>query len=507
MILSLWSRRFIMMGTLTLIVPLFILLNVNIVPETVIWNQIQSSLMNRYFLESIRILGLSVLFSVFIGSGLAFIFHHYRFKFKRFVLIVSMLPLAIPSYVFAMISMDFFSVTGPVYEWLGPVLMNHYVSVSLIFALTLYPYVLITTLARLSFQGYQYQQVAKSLGKNSLTVFLKITVPLSLPGIIAGGALVGFEVLNDYGTVSYLGTPVLSFLIYDAWFRFGSLVTALHISRFYILFTVGVAFIFWFFKHKTAVHIPFQPPSQHHQKIPLYAIVFLVFIISIAFVVPMLYLIHLIDLSSIRVFSYETILSTGVLATVGTLLIGILTVIFIQPTRRKTSKVYALSMSGYVIPGTIIAIVFLMFFNQIGWFSRASTWTSFIVLVLAIVFRFIKLMSDTLKTKYERLNPELSQVSQSLGVSPLKTFMTVDLPLIKPALIGGSLLVILDIIKELPLTMVLRPVGFETLASSVYRYMMNEQLSQAAFPAMIMIGLAGLCVTLITKESSAYVNH
>lgn len=506
MILRPWPKRLILLFTLLLITPLIILLNINIRPNEVIWNQIQSSLLNRYLLESIRILGLSVLLSMGIGSGLAFIFHHYHFKFKKLLLIIVMLPLAIPSYVYAMITMDFFSVTGPVYEWVGPLMMNHYISVSLIFALTLYPYVLITTLARLSFQGNHYQQMARSLGKKPWVVFLKVTLPLALPGIIAGSALVGFEVLNDYGTVSYLGTPVLSFLIYDAWFRFGSLETALHISRYYILFTVLVAFIFWLIKQKTFVHIPFSPSKKNIKSLPFWTRLFLGVIIFFAFLGPMMYLISLVDLSNFNGSSIIHMGSTAILALLATLFIAVLALILIQPTRKKYSRIYAISMSGYVIPGTIIAIVFLLFFSGLNTSYGFAPIVSFIVLLLALIFRFIKLMSDTLKTKYERLNPEMSQMSQSLGMSPLKTLINVDFPLIKPALIGGALLVILDIIKELPLTMVLRPVGFETLSSSVYRYMMNEQLSQASIPALMMIFLAGLCVTLITKESSAYVN-
>lgn len=510
MILKPWTRRLILVSTLFLVLPLIVLLNINIVPNTLIWSQIRSSLLNRYLFESLRILVLSVVLSMGFGSSLAFIFHRFHFKFKRFLLITAMLPLAIPSYVYAMIAMDFFSVTGPVYAFLGPIVMNHYLIVSVIFALTLYPYVLITTLARLSFQGNHYQQMARSLGKKPWVVFMKISLPFALPGMVAGGALVGFEVLNDYGTVSYLGTPVLSFLIYDAWFRFGSLATALHISRYYILFTVMVAFIFWLIKQKTLVHIPVIPPKKNNEKMPIIARLYLYTILVIAFVAPLIYLVRLLGPNNPIMQTINQAFSTMTLAILGTLLITFLAVIFIQPTRKKYSKMYAISMSGYVIPGTIIAIVFLTFFNGfgnlLGFTSKIPILFSFITLLLALVFRFIKLMSDTLKTKYDRLNPEISGISQSLGMSPFKTFIKVDLPLIKPALIGGALLVILDIIKELPLTMVLRPIGFETLASSVYRYMMNEQLASAAFPALVMIFLAAICVIVITKESSAYVN-
>ena len=506
MILKPWLKQTILFVAFLLILPMVVLLNINLVPNALIWNQMRQSLFNRFLFDSIRILFLSVFFSMVIGSSLAFIFHRYHFKFKRTLLIVSMLPLAIPSYVYAMITMDFFSVTGPVYHLLGPVMMNHYLAVSLIFALTLYPYVLITTLARLSFQGDLYQKMARSLGKKPWVVFLRIFLPLALPGIIAGSALVGFEVLNDYGTVSYLGTPVLSFLVYDAWFRYGSLETALHISRYYIFFTMIVAFIFWFLKQKSQVSIPIIPPKKNHHKIPFGFMILLVLVIFVAFIGPMIYLITLLGPIHNVFPSLIQAASSLILAILGTSLIALISVFLIQSTRKKNSKMYTLSMSGYVIPGAIIAIVFLTFFNGLGINRTFPVFFSFVVLLLAIVFRFIKLMSDTLKTKYDRLNPEISQMSQSLGMSPFKTFIKVDLPLIKPALIGGGLLVILDIIKELPLTMVLRPIGFETLASSVYRYMMNEQLSSAAFPALIMIFLAAICVIVITKESSAYVN-
>jgi len=229
--------------SILLLMPFSALIGALFSPSNAIWDHVRETLLPTYLFHTTLVLVISVTLATVIGASLGFLFARRAFPAKKWWRLALILPLAIPSYVYAMITADLFSITGLVGRTLAQLGVGVSLSwmnipgVSVMFALALYPYVFLLTESTLRHHGTHYETAAAQLGVGPLKVFFKITLPLVLPGIMAGASLVAFEVLNDYGTVAYFNIPVFSFAIFDAWFRLGDLTTALRIGGYFIVFT------------------------------------------------------------------------------------------------------------------------------------------------------------------------------------------------------------------------------------------------------------------------------
>lgn len=496
-----------------LLIPFSALIGALFSPSSVIWRHVRDTLLPTYLTHTLAVLTISVLLATLIGGSLGMLFARKRFAYQKVWRIGLILPLAIPSYVYAMIYADLFSVTG----FIGRTLWQFDASLSLawmnvpgvsvMFALALYPYVFLITESTVRQHGTHYETAASQLGASKWRIFWTITWPLILPGVIAGASLVAFEVLNDYGTVAYFNIPVFSFAIFDAWFRLGDLNTALRIGGYFIVFTFILSLVMDRLKKpKTGriVKATAEKPALKHPKIVFMSMGLLVLI---TLIVPLSQLVYYVSIAPLPASMGAAFMRT---AWVSVLVVGIIlavSLLLMQPLRNQRIPLIRMATLGYVIPGSIIAVSLMALtadMEAIGLsiLNIATLRYSVIILIFAMVIRFLTLGMNALSSGYKKIGNRYSLASQSLGQSWGKTLRKVDIPLLRGSLISAGLLITIDLIKELPLTLMLRPFGFETLSTLVYRSMQNEEIARAAGPALGMIGLSTLAILYLMKERS-----
>lgn len=499
--------------SLLLLVPFSALLGALFSPSNEIWTHVKETLLPTYLFHTLAVLVLSVGLSSIIGGTLGFYFARYDFKAKKLWRLGLILPLAIPSYVYAMIYADLFSVTG----FFGRLLATLDGSVSLawmnvpgvsvMFALALYPYVFLLTETTVNQHGVHYERAAESLGARPFRIFRTITWPLILPGIIAGASLVAFEVLNDYGTVAYFNIPVFSFAIFDAWFRLGDLSTALRIGGYFIVFTFILSIWMDRIKRPKSGRIMHARIARNRLKNPVLAHVIMGLLFSVTVGIPLLQLGYYLTLSPVPAGWWEALFSTVWVSVVVVGLILIISLLFMQPLRKKRIPLIRMASLGYAVPGSIIAVSLMavtadMEALGLGIFSVSFLRYSLIIVIFAMVVRFLTLGMNALQSGYKKIGSRYSLASQTLGKSWVQTLVQVDIPLLKESLISAGLLIAIDLIKELPLTLMLRPFGFETLSTLVFRSMQNEEIARAAGPALGMMALSTVAILFLMKERS-----
>lgn len=496
-----------------LLVPFSALIGALFSPSNRVWQHVQDTLLPTYLFHTLGVLVLSVGIATLIGTILGIYFARYTFKGKKYWRLGLILPLAIPSYVYAMIYADLFSVTGVIGRNLALLGGNISLSwmnipgVSVMFALALYPYVFLLTESTVRHHGTHYEDAAAQLGASPFKVFKTVTLPLIAPGIIAGASLVAFEVLNDYGTVAYFNIPVFSFAIFDAWFRLGDLTTALRIGGYFIVFTFFLSFLMDRFKRPKAGRIERARVPQKPLNHPWLAASVAGGLLLITVGIPLLQLFYYLSIAPVPGAFFMALIRTSWLSAIVVGIILILSLILMQPLRKKRIPLIRMASLGYVIPGSIIAVSLMaltasMEATGFSFLSISFLRYSVVIVIFAMVIRFLTLGMNALQSGYKKVGTRYSLASQTLGKSWIQTVQKVDMPMLKESLISAGLLIAIDLFKELPLTLMLRPFGFETLSTLVFRSMQNEEIARAAGPALGMMALSTLAIVYLMKERS-----
>lgn len=451
-----------------------------------------------------------LIFSLIIGVGSAFIFANYSFFGSRFFEIAFMLPLAIPGYIMAITYSSFFDYGGYFYQLTG-LYFNMMNMGGLIFVLTicLYPYIFITALHAFKLSSGNYNESAKLLGCSKRQLFLKITLPLALPAIIAGAWLTFMETLNDFGGASYYGIRTLSTEIFRCW-QIGPSITvflSLCVLVFILLSMVLIQRVlskkgyYQASKPKPIVKIKLAGTKNRIA----FIVCFLLF--SICFLVPVVVLL----LYSFRSGTSEEMgvlliraLNSFQIAGIASLIILFFCIVNgynkIINRVKKNRVTNFLADFGYAVPGSVLAIALISVASFVDVSAGIFLTGTFLFLIIAYIIRFYTVARQPIENIFSKLPQNLYNASSSLGKSPLTTFFKVYLPILTPAFVGIFLLVFIDVLKELPLTLILRPFDFNTLSTSVYGYAkVNESVAQAA-PYSILIITLGVVAILILKR-------
>jgi iron(III) transport system permease protein len=487
------------------------------------WNHIREHLLYDTIINTIILVGFVALFSSAIGFYSAYVVERYSFKGRTFFKWGLMLPLALPSYIAAYVYADMLSYTGTVTRFLNGFGVNHGLNVMtlpgaiFIFTFTLFPYAYMLTRASIARQDASVLESATLLNAGPLRTLFKITLPLARPALVAGTFLVVLETLNDYGVVSYFNVRVFSFAIFDAWFRLGDTLAAIRLS-YYLL---GLVFILIMIERllrgrRAYTSTSYRPIrrttlSSHAKRwVPLS----LSLIMALGFFIPVLQLLYYAWLTIAGGLSVEILyislnaISIALVTTVITVAIALMIVNF---NRGKASlfkrAILRLTTLGYAIPGAVIAIAVMLFFIDIDRFSAPYRegptlflTASLLMLGFAYVLRFMAIAFGSLESAYAKTGEKYTEVSYTLGRSRLYTLLFVDVPLIKGGLISAAIIVFIDIFKELPLTLILRPTNYDTLATMAHRYAREEMIQEASMPSLIMIAIASVLVYLLTHR-------
>ncbi|MBS3987891.1 MAG: iron ABC transporter permease [Erysipelothrix sp.] len=430
----------------------------------------------------------------------------FEFKFRRWIRFLLYFPLAIPPYIFAYVLTHFLGYTGFLqttlrslglfkpewFEW------NAMVLGMIVFSMTLYPYVYISTKSFLErFMG-NYVETARTLGSRSTGIFFKIALPLAMNAFIGGMVLVALEVLGDYGTVVYLNIPTFSIAIFRSWFALRDFDSALRLAGFLLIIVFIILIIEHILRKNTKQVMPanVRPLKRKQLKgIKHVALVsYFILILFFALGLPLLHLIGWAFITFNRIYWNDfgsQLFNTMFLGLVVTSAIVMIGFVIGNYTRLKHTPwsvvVSKITLLGYSIPGSVMAILVLFAFITLSQQFNLLLTTGLGMLMYGLIIRYLGLGYQNIEWGFKKIGLKNNEISQTLGKTYLQGLFQIEVPLLKSSLLAAFALVFIDVIKELPLTLNLRPFNYHTLATQVYRYAGDERLFEAAIPSLAII--------------------
>ncbi len=508
-------------GTLAalLLVPFAFLLGAIGKAEPAVWQHVKETVLGNYLLNTLLLILATGVATCFLGTTMAVLVSLFSFPGKRFFSVALLLPLALPTYIAGYAFSGLTSYTGPIhligrafgYDGLHADIMN---AAGLIFVLSvaLYPYVFATVRVALQSRYNSYLESGQSLGMSFKARFFRVLLPLMGPAIAGGVFLVMMEVLNDYGAMKYFGIPTFTMGIFNTWFGMGDLGSAVRLAL--MLFAlVGVlsALERWYTRRFRVVESTRSRKTQTIQLRGVRATIAtlsasLIFIIG--FVAPCSYLVWLlVDAPFTQVLKeWPNLAKNSFLSALAGAVLILAVVLITQFVRLLLrSKIgFAIGKSisiGYSIPGAIIAVGVLLFSSFIDTRLTPSLALtgSMIMLVFAYTIRFSGVAYQPLHAESEKRSARLFEAAQSLQISTQRIFRQIYLPISSPGIRLAAILVIIDVLKELPLTLILRPFNFSTLATKAFEYADDEMLARAALPALSVIAVGLIPVLLLHR--------
>lgn len=503
------------------------------------FSDIADTVLSDYINNSLLIVTGSLLFSCMFSIAPAWWCAHYEFKGRKYLQWLMIFPLAIPAYISAYIYTDMLDYAGPIqsslrllFDWNSPsdywfFDIRSIWGASLMLGLALYPYIFLLLRNAFEQRSQSLTQAAQLMGASDRKIFWTIHLPIARPALAIGCTLVAMESLADYGTVQLFAISTLTTAIYDSWLVYGSLSSAAKISCLTLLFVLTLIGLEKNSRKKqqnfdSRNSKPFTKVTASKIK-TLLIWVFCSTIISLGFAIPLATLIsycidYWIENINSNILAHSK--STFTLAAIAASVACVLALLFnsqqrFNPSKSNQAKL-SLSSLGYAIPGTVLAIGILIPFTQLDvWINTFMQWlglekiglifsgTSF-ALILAFVIRFSAISNGSIQAAYKQMPPNLDAASTLLKAGSLKTFRKIHLPIMTPAIVSAFLLVFIEVVKELPASLLLRPFDFETLATYVYQFASDEQLEHAASGALLIIVVSLLPILLLSRSQKMH---
>jgi iron(III) transport system permease protein len=496
------------------------------------WQHIKAYVLQDYVVTTLILVTITGLAAVLIGSSLAWLISLYQFPLRNFFSWALILPLAVPPYIGAYAYHGLLNYTGLIQVTLrdmGIAVNPKYFDIMnipgaiFIFTMFLFPYVYTITRGVWQTQSANLLENARLLGAGPITMYLRVGLPIARAALVGGVTLVALEVLNDYGVVKYFGIQTLTTAIFQTWFGFGDVDTALKLAGTLMMLVITVLILERMGRGRlklseaTARIRPLQPRVLRGGAAVL-ACLYCFGIFALAFLIPVGQLVYWMFLAYERVLSAQfwrfvaNSLTVAVVSATIILIIALIMANYVRLFPSLVSKnVSRVTTLGYSIPGAAIALAIIILFihldqlvNQgLAWFGldySAALRTSLIMLIVAYVVRFLAIGYQAVEAGFEKMGNRFTEAALMLGSSPWRTFFRVDLPLLKRALTGGFILVFIDILKELPLTLFLQPFNFATLATQAFKYAGNEMVHEAAISSLLIVFLSGICIMVVYKR-------
>ena len=475
------------------------------------------NLLVEYSLDTIYLVFITSFFSLIFGVIPAWFISTNNFKGKNFYDIMLYLPLAIPAYIMAFTYSDILSYTGPLQSFTRKYLPDFsslfnqdYMQIEvlgIIMALSLYPY--IYTACRLSFSliGSNYIELSKSLGMSSSKTFLKIIIPLSRVSIFSGLFLVVMEVLNEYGAVKYFGVNTFTSGIFRSWYSMQDVQTASLLAI--ILFIVVVIFFMLERFLNSKFKFNYQPntkkftenESSINKKIFLHLSCLVP--ILFGFLIPVIFIINnvvyeydRIDFNRLFNLTSNTVI-VSLIASAIIITIAVYFQFIKRIIRNRTVTLFneAISLT-YALPGAVIGLALIIMVTSTPLKSEIMI-GSFSLLVYAYVMRYMAVGISPLKSSFEKHPSSYDDTAFNLGMGPLKLFRSIHFPINQSAIAIAFLITFVDIIKELPITLILRPFNFDTLAVQTYQYAIDEMIPKSAVYSLTIVVLGTILLIFL----------
>ncbi|MDA7689294.1 iron ABC transporter permease [Candidatus Pelagibacter sp.] len=485
-----------------------------------------------YIYNSIILLTGVLTLTFIIGVGCAYLVSFYKFPGVNFFKWALILSFAVPAYIYAYSLTAFFENYGTAFSILKNLLgegnynahipkFDGMLGAIISISFSLFGYVYVLTRASFHYQSQNLLELGKNLGFSKQKSFFKIILPSARPAIVAGLSLVAMETLSDFGSVSFFGVSTLTTGIYNAWISFDDLTLANRLSSYLLIFILGLFVIENLSRKKAQYHTSSKGGFKSKSVVHLYnyksilAFLFCTLVFFLSFLFPVFQMLywtiifpkHFLDLNLIELFS-----NTMLLVFLSCCLLILLAFISNYGNRVSKSKfleaLNTFSISGYAIPGIILAVAFITFIswldlNMINYLGTETIKPIFIGsifgLILVYFIRFYSLANNGIKSGYLKINYSIDESAYLLGYSKLKTFKNIHVPYLKNSVLLIGILLTIEIIKELPITLIMRPFNFETFATKAYIYASQDLLEAAAAPSLLLILIAS-CFILITSR-------
>ena len=493
---------------------------------------LKNTFLFEYKSNSIILLLGVLIMTLIIGVTTAYLVSFYSFPFSNFFKWALILGFAVPPYIYAYSLTAFFENYGTAYSILkslfGDGNYNKHIpkfdgmlGAILSISFSIYAYVYILTRASFYYQSNNLIELGKNLGFSKLKSLFKIIIPSARPAIVAGLSLVAMETLSDFGAVDFFSINTLTTAIYNSWLSFDDLAFSNQLSFYLLIFIFGLYIIEKFSRRSAKYHSPLQGGFKTRKKIELYGLnsffafllCFIIFFLSFIFPISqMLYWTIIYPKNFFDLNIYDLILNTLLLVSLSSIILIIFSFISNYGNRVSKSKILnfltTISISGYALPGIILAVAYITFvawFDNtiISYFEIQSIKKIFIGsilgLVLAYFVRFYSLSCNGIKSSYEKINKTLDETAYLAGYSKLKTFLNIHIPYLRSSIFFVIILISLEIIRELPITLILRPFNFETFATTAYIYASQDLLEAAAVPSLFLVLIASLFILLISR--------
>ena len=516
------SRKFIfstVILSIIVVLPIVALIFSTINIDTSNFKYLWNNLLLDYSFDTVYLVLITSFFSLIFGVFPAWYISTNNFRGKNIYDILLYLPLAIPVYIMAFTYSDILSYTGPMQSFLRnyfpelAVFFNQdYLQIEIlgiIMALALYPY--IYTACRLSFSlvGSNYIDLSRSLGMSRTKTFYKIVIPLSRVSIFSGLFLVIMEVLNEYGAVKYFGVNTFTSGIFRSWYSMQDVETASLLAVFLFFIVVLFFSIERFFNLRYNFHykpntkkFKTESPSNIKKIIIHFACMLPVLL---GFIIPILFIIGNVIYEFERIDFYKVInltSNTFIVSLIASSIIIVIAVYFQflkRIIKNKTLTVFneAISLT-YALPGAVIGLSLIILFSSFS-FKTEVLIGSFAVLIYAYVMRYMAVGISPLKSSFEKHPTSYDDTAVNLGMSPLKLFKSIHLPINKSAIAIAFLITFVDIIKELPITLILRPFNFDTMAVQTYEYAIEEMIPKSSIYSLTIV-MMGVILLIFLKK-------
>lgn len=480
------------------------------------WEHIVNYFLLEYIQNSILLLIGTGILTTLLGTSSAWIISNYNFPLRSLLKWLLFLPLAIPSYIVAYAYVGLLGNGGTLIGCIQTIgfsiqkieLMNIY-GLIWVLSFSLFPYVYASSLAMFSSIPRSIRESSDLLGASNWRYLRSVAFPLASPAIISGLFLVFMEVLNDYGAAKYYGINTFTTGIFRTWTMLEDLQSAVYLSALLIVMVVIInSLVKWQRGSKSYAVKGSTDQLKSTDRIDLKSnkrlLVWIIIGIPIffGFLLPLGQLFYWAALTYEKTFNIELLQIAGqsftiALVTTGFIILTSLALIYFSRWNHlKSLHIFKkVATIGYAIPGAIIGIgvirssqSFITFFDdvfslEIGFLFYSSS----VVLIYAYVFRFLAVVFHPLEANSLKVGKNISEASYLLSAGKIKTLFNIELPLLRTALLTSGILVFIDVLKELPLTLILKPYNVQTLAVKAYEYADDERVAQAALPALMLI--------------------
>lgn len=512
--------------------PLFTVLGMALTPEIAIWRHLVDTVLFRYLGNTLALAGLVGIGTTLVGVGTAWLVTMCRFPARKLFEWTLLLPFAVPTYVIAYVYTDQMEYAGPVQTALRTLFgwqsaqdywfpeIRSLGGAALMFTLVLYPYVYLLSRTAFLAQSVGVLEVSRTLGHGPWGSLWRVALPLARPAIIVGVALALMETMNDFGTVEFFAVPTLTLGIFNVWFGMGSAEAAAQLAMILLVFVMVLIGL----ERVSRSDRQFQESVAKYKPLSGYQLTgsraFLAFMtcalpIVLGFVIPAMVL------GGFSVAHYEETLKRDFIGfTVNSVMLSVTAAIIavtiatfmayaLRLQKNKLLKVLVwIASLGYGVPGAVLAVGAIIplawFDNSVDGFMRSAFGIStglllsgtLVAVIVGYVVRFLAMPFGTLEAGLSKITTNMDDAARSLGYKPLQAFWSVHLPMLKGSVLTAALIVFVDCMKELPMTLLLRPFNFQTLATFVYQFASDELLEEAALGALaiVVVGIGPVLV-------------